>query len=180
MAQKLVIWEIDQLHSSANFSVKHMMISKVHGGFLKFTSVLRLDREHLDQSSVEAIIDATSIDTRESKRDEHLKSPDFFDVVKHPTITFKSKHIEAKGEEQFTVTGDLTIRGVTREVFLDVESSSTEMKDPYGNLKLGASASTKIKRKDFGLTWNAALEAGGVLVGDDITITLDLQFIKKS
>jgi polyisoprenoid-binding protein YceI len=171
-------WDLDPAHSSANFSVKHMMIAKVHGGFTKLTGKLTLDRGNLSASSVEATIDASSIDTREAKRDEHLRSADFFDVTKYPTLTFKSKRFEGSGDE-LKILGELTIHGVTKEVTLDVEAPSTEMKDPWGNTKIGASATTKIKRKDFGLSWNAALETGGVLVGDDITITLDLQFAKK-
>ncbi|MDR3606615.1 MAG: YceI family protein [Oligoflexia bacterium] len=180
MTTKLNTWELDPAHSSANFSVKHMMIAKVHGGFKSVKGKMQFDRNDLAHSSIEATIDASSIDTREPKRDEHLKSADFFDVQKYPALTFKSKRIEEADEDRFKVAGDLTIRGVTREVVLDVESSLDEIKDPYGNVKIGASAATRIKRKDFGLNWNAALEAGGVLVGDDITINLDLQFMKKA
>jgi polyisoprenoid-binding protein YceI len=173
------VWEIDPSHSSANFSIRHMMIAKVHGGFTKLSGSLRLDRKDIAKSSIEAVIDAASIDTRESKRDEHLRSADFFDVAKFPSITFKSNNVQQDGEG-LQVLGDLTIHGVTKEVALTVEGMDSEMKDPWGNVKLGASATTKIKRKDFGLTWNAALEAGGVLVGDDVSITLDIQFVKKS
>ncbi len=173
-------WEIDSAHSSVNFSIKHMMISKVHGGFQKLSGTLNLDRGTLANSSVEATIDVASIDTHESKRDEHLKSADFFDAQKYPAIAFKSKRFESAGGDQYRVTGDLTIHGVTKEVVLQVESPADEMKDPWGNIKMGASATTKIKRKDFGLNWNAALEAGGWLVGDDVSITLDLQLAKKS
>ena len=171
-------WEVDAAHSSANFSVRHMMIAKVHGGFTKLAGSLRLDRDNPSKSVVEAVIDAASIDTREPKRDEHLRSADFFDVEKYPSITFKSKNVKKEGDA-LQVTGDLTLHGVTREVTLAVEGLDSEMKDPWGNVKIGASATTQIKRKEFGLNWNAALETGGVLVGDDIAITLDLQFIKK-
>ena len=171
-------WEIDPSHSSANFSVRHMMIAKVHGGFNRLSGSLRLDQSDLAKSSVDAVIDASSIDTREPKRDEHLKSADFFDVQKFPSITFKSKSFRRDGGD-FQVVGDLTLHGVTREVALAVEGLDSEMKDPWGNVKIGASARAKIKRKDFGLNWNAALEAGGVLVGDDVAITLDVQFVKK-
>lgn len=173
-------WEIDPAHSSAGFSIRHMMIAKVHGGFTRLSGSLSLDRADPSKSSVEAIIDAASIDTREAKRDEHLRSGDFFDVAKYPTIAFRSKRVNQKGEGQYQVVGDLTIHGVTQEVALDVEGLDSEMKDPWGNVKIGASASTKIKRKDFGLSWNAALEAGGVLVGDDVSIALDLQFTQKN
>ncbi len=171
---------IDPSHSSANFSIKHMMIAKVHGGFQKLSGNLILDRNNLKASSVEATIETASIDTREPKRDEHLRSADFFDVQNYPTLTFKSKRFESAGGDEYKVIGDLTIRGITKEVTLDVEAPATEMKDPWGNIKIGASATTQIKRKDFGLTWNAALETGGLLVGDDVKITLDLQFVKKT
>lgn len=169
---------IDSAHSSANFTIKHMMIAKVHGGFEKLSGTLLLDTADLTKSSIEAVIEAASINTREVQRDKHLKSADFFDVEKYPTLNFKSTKIE-KDDEDLKVTGDLTIHGVTKEVVLAVEGPSAEMKDPYGNIKIGFSATTKIKRKDFGLSWNAALEAGGVLVGDDVAISLDLQFAKK-
>lgn len=174
----ITFWEIDPSHSSAGFSVRHMMITKVHGAFSKLSGSLRLHRNDLTQSSVEAVIDASSIDTREPKRDEHLRSADFFDVQQFPSITFRSKAVSRDGND-LQVVGDLTLHGVTREVTLAVEDLDSEIKDPWGNVKIGASASTKIKRKDFDLNWNAALETGGVLVGDDVTITLDIQFVKK-
>ena len=173
-------WELDNAHSSVNFSVKHMMIAKVHGGFQKLSGTLRLDRVNPANSSVEATIDAASIDTREPKRDEHLRSADFFDVKTFPTITFKSKRFEVTGGDNYQVIGELTLHGITREIALDVESGASEMKDPWGNTRIGASASVKLKRKDFGLTWNAALETGGFVVGDDVAVTLDLEFVKKA
>lgn len=169
---------IDSAHSSANFSIKHMMIAKVHGGFEKVSGTLLLDAQDITKSSIEASIEAASINTREPQRDAHLKSADFFDVEKYPTLNFKSKKVEQDGDD-LKVTGDLTIHGVTKEVVFEVEGPTAEMKDPYGNIKIGLSAKTKIKRKDFGLSWNAALEAGGVLVGDDVAISLDVQFAKK-
>lgn len=172
-------WQIDAAHSSANFTIKHMMIAKVHGGFEKVSGSLVLDLSDISKSSVEASIEAASINTREAQRDAHLKSADFFDVEKFPLLTFKSKKVERVGDEELKVTGDLTIRDVTKEVVFEVEGPSAEQKDPWGNTKIGLSAKTKIKRKDFGLTWNAALEAGGVLVGDDVQISLDIQFAKK-
>jgi polyisoprenoid-binding protein YceI len=171
-------WQIDPAHSSANFSVKHMMIAKVHGGFEKLSGKLIYDANDVSKSSIEAEIDAASINTREAQRDTHLKSADFFDVEKFPTIIFKSKRVEKAGADNLKITGDLSIHGITKEVVLDAEKMSPETKDPWGNIKIGTSAATKIKRKDFGLSWNAALETGGVLVGDDITIQLDLQFAK--
>jgi polyisoprenoid-binding protein YceI len=169
-------WQIDPAHSTASFSVKHMMIAKVHGVFEKLSGELNLDRDRLDLSSVAATIDAKSINSHEAQRDTHLKSADFFDVEKFPTLSFKSAKVEFLGTDELKVTGDLTIRGVTKQVTFSVEGPSQELKDPWGNSKIGISATTKIKRKEFGLTWNAALEAGGFLVGDDVTITLDIQF----
>jgi polyisoprenoid-binding protein YceI len=171
-------FNIDSTHSSANFSIKHMMIAKVHGGFEKVSGTLLLDSSDITKSSIDASIDAASINTREAQRDAHLKSADFFDVEKYPTLNFKSKKITKDGDD-LKITGDMTIHGVTKEVTFEVEGPSAEMKDPYGNIKIGISATTKIKRKDFGLSWNAALEAGGVLVGDDVSISLDIQFAKK-
>jgi polyisoprenoid-binding protein YceI len=171
-------YNIDPSHSTASFSIKHMMIAKVHGGFEKLSGKLVYDAANPSKSSVEVSIDAASVNTREPQRDAHLKSADFFDVEKYPTISFKSTRVEGSAGD-LRVIGDLTIHGVTQSVTLEVEGPSTEMKDPWGNIKIGASATTKIKRKDFGLTWNAALEAGGLLVGDDVNITLEVQFVKQ-
>jgi polyisoprenoid-binding protein YceI len=173
------LWQLDPAHSSANFSVKHMMIAKVHGGFEKLSGTLAYDATNPADSKVDVTIEASSINTREPQRDTHLKSADFFDVAQFPTLTFHSTRVEVSGDGELRVTGDLTIRDVTQSVVLQVEGPSAELKDPWGNAKIGVSATTKIKRKDFGLTWNAALETGGVLVGDDIAITLDVQFTKK-
>lgn len=175
----LTQFDLDPSHSSASFSIKHMMIAKVHGAFEKLSGTLMLDHTAIEKSVVDITIEAASINTREAARDTHLKSADFFDVEKFPTITFKSKSVSGSTGE-LKVTGDLTIHGVTKEVVLEVEGPSAELKDPWGNIKIGASATTKIKRKDFGLTWNAAIEAGGVLVGDDVNITLEVQFTKKA
>lgn len=172
-------WQIDPTHSSVSFSIKHMMIAKVHGGFEKLSGTLSYDAANPSAAQVDVSIDASSINTREPQRDAHLKSADFFDVEKFPQITFKSKSVAGSAGD-LKVKGDLTIHGVTQEVTLDVDGPSSELKDPYGNIKIGVSASTKIKRKDFGLTWNAALEAGGVLVGDDVNITLEVQFVKQA
>lgn len=170
-------YRIDPTHSSANFSIKHMMIAKVHGSFDKLSGVLNYDAQDVTKSSIEVSIEAASINTREAQRDTHLKSADFFDVEKYPALTFKSSQVEEDGDS-LKVTGDLTIHGVTKSVVLDVERPSQEMKDPWGQIKIGSSGTTKIKRKDFGLNWNAALEAGGILVGEDVQITLDIQFVK--
>ena len=171
-------FQIDPSHSTASFSVRHMMMSKVHGAFEKLSGTLDYDAKNPSKAVVDIVIDAASISTRDAARDTHLKGADFFDIEKYPTVTFRSTKIEGAGSE-FRVIGDLTIHGVTKQVTLEVEGPSDEVKDPWGNLKIGASATTKIKRKDFGLTWNAALEAGGVLVGDDISISLDVQFVKQ-
>jgi len=173
-----VQYEIDPVHSSAQFSVRHLMVSNVRGEFAKVTGTVVYDPKDLRASSVEATIDATSINTHEPKRDDHLKSPDFFDVAKYPTLTFKSKKVEPAGEGKLRVAGDLTIHGVTREVALDVEGPSPEVK-VGPNFKAGASATTTINRKDFGLTWNRALEAGGWVVGDEIKITLEIEMGRK-
>lgn len=172
-------YQIDPSHSSASFSIKHMMIAKVHGGFEKLSGKLTYDPSWPAKSNIEVAIEAASINSREEKRDAHLKSADFFDVEKYPQITFKSQSFE-KAEDGIKVVGDLTIHGVTKQVTLNMESPSEEIKDPWGNTKIAVSGSTKIKRKDFGLTWNAALEAGGVLVGDDVSITLDVQLVKQA
>lgn len=169
---------LDPAHSTASFSIKHMMIAKVHGGFEKLSGSFNYDAQDPSKSSVEASIEVASINTRDSQRDAHLKSADFFDVEKYPTITFKSTQLEKNGDG-LIITGDLTIHGVTKKVSLDVEGPTPEIKDPWGNMKIGASGTTKIKRKDFGLEWNAALEAGGFLVGDDVQITVDAQFVKQ-
>jgi polyisoprenoid-binding protein YceI len=170
-------YNIDPSHSTASFSVKHMMIAKVHGGFEKLSGAFQYDPANLAKSSVEVTIETNSINSRDAQRDTHLRSADFFDVEKYPTITFKSTRFEGSAGD-LKIVGNLTIHGVTQPVTLVVDGPTEEMKDPWGNVKIGASATTKIKRKDFGLTWNAALEAGGLLVGDDISITLDVQFVK--
>ncbi len=172
-------FELDPAHSSANFSIKHMMIAKVNGGFKNVKGTLVFDKDNLAASSLTAEIEAASIDTKEPQRDNHLRSADFFDVEKFPTINFRSTSITGKNGE-YKVLGDLTMHGVTRPVELKLEGLDSELKDPYGNIKVGATATTKVNRKDFGLNWNAALEAGGILVGEDVNITIDVQFAKKA
>jgi len=171
-------WNIDPIHTVAEFKVKHMMITNVKGQFTGLTGVLTLDESDITNSRVEATINVATINTREADRDTHLKSADFFDAEKHPTLTFRSTSVQRKGDDELAVTGDLTIHGVTRQVVLNVEGPTTPGKDPWGNTRIGVSAVTKINRKDFGLTWNAALETGGILVGEDVTISLDAEFIK--
>ena len=171
-------WKLDPVHSVAEFKVKHMMISNVKGQFTGLKGVLALDDENPENSYVEASIDAASINTRDAQRDAHLKSADFFDVEKSPTLSFKSKHVNPTASGELAVAGDLTIHGVTRSVVFSVEGPTPPAKDPWGNTRVGLAATTKINRQDFGLTWNAALETGGILVGDEVTITLDVQFVK--
>lgn len=171
-------WNIDPVHSVAEFKVKHMMISNVKGQFAKVAGSLTLNESNLANSRVEVSIDASSIETRDAQRDAHLKSPDFFDVAKFPTLSFKSTSVRVVRDGELAVEGDLTIRDVTRKVVFDVEGPTPPAKDPWGNTRVAVSASTKINRKDFGLTWNAALETGGILVGDEVTINLEVQFVK--
>lgn len=172
-------YKIDPSHAHANFSVKHMMISKVNGGFEKITGTFLYDPEDLSRSSVNVSIDVGSINTNEPQRDAHLKSADFFDIEKYPVMEFRSTRFYRNGDD-LMVTGDLTIHGVTKPVELEVEELSDEVKDPWGNIKRGVSAKTKIKRKDFGLTWNAALETGGFLVGDEVQISIDAELVKEA
>jgi polyisoprenoid-binding protein YceI len=173
-------WKIDPAHSVAEFKVKHMMITNVRGQFSGVQGSLTLDEADITKSRITATIDATSVDTREPQRDAHLKSADFFHVEQHPTLSFASTRIVRTGAGELEVTGDLTIRGVTRPIVFEVEGPTAPAKDPWGNTRLGLAASTKINRKDFGLTYNTVLETGGFLVGDEIAITLDVQFVKAS
>jgi polyisoprenoid-binding protein YceI len=172
-------WELDSAHTAAHFSVKHLMVSTVRGQFRKVTGRVWLDEAQLTRSRIDVGIDAASLETGEPKRDAHLRSADFFDVEKYPTLTFQSTRIEAKGDE-FVVTGDLSMHGVSRQVTLMVESLSPPMKDPYGRLVRGVSAVGKLNRKDWGLGWNAALETGGVLVGDEVKLQIDAELVAKA
>lgn len=172
-------WEIDSGHSVAAFSVRHLMVSNVRGELGKVTGTVNLDDKDISRSTVEATIEATTLSTRDDKRDQHLKGPDFFDVASHPKLTFKSKRVQPAGPGKLKVTGDLTLRGVTREVTLQVEGPAAEVKDPWGNTKSGASATARINRKDFGLSWNKSLDAGGVAVGDEVAVNIELELVKK-
>jgi polyisoprenoid-binding protein YceI len=171
-------WNLDSAHSVAEFKVKHMMISNVKGHFAKVSGKLSLDESDLSMGHVDVSIEAASLETRDPQRDAHLKSADFFDVEKFPTLSFKSTRITIVGDGELAVEGDLTIHGVTRKVVFTAEGPTPPAKDPWGNTRVAISASTKINRKDFGLTWNAALETGGILVSEEVTIALDVQFIK--
>jgi polyisoprenoid-binding protein YceI len=171
-------WQLDPAHSAAHFSVRHLMISNVRGEFTKLTGNAQIDPADPAKSAVEITIEAGSLNTREPQRDEHLRSPDFFDVANYPTLTFRSKRVEPLGAETFKLIGDLTIRGVTRQVTFDVEGPTPSVKDPWGNVRAGVTASAKVNRKDFGLVWNALTEAGGVVVGDEVKITIDAELIQ--
>jgi polyisoprenoid-binding protein YceI len=171
-------WNLDPVHSVAEFKVKHMMISNVKGQFTRLKGSLLRDESDLAKSRVEVIAEAASINTREPDRDAHLKSADFFDVEKFPELSFKSTRIEPTGDDSLKVTGNLTLHGVTRDVVFNVDGPTPPTKDPWGNIRLGVSANTKVNRTDFGLKWNAALETGGILVGEEVGITLELEFIK--
>jgi polyisoprenoid-binding protein YceI len=172
-------WDIDSAHSSASFAVRHLMVSTVRGDFGKLSGKVTFDGTDFSKVAAEATIDATTINTREPKRDEHLKSPDFFDAAAHPTITFKSKRAEVTGPKKLRLIGDLTMRGVTREVALDVEATET-IRGMGGETRMGATATTKLNRQDFGVKWNRALDAGGVVVGDEVQVTIDLELIRKA
>ena len=172
-------WTIDPEHSNVGFKVRHLMVSNVKGSFEKHTGTVEIDDKDITKSKVEVSIDTNSINTNVQKRDEHLRNAYFFDVAKYPTMTFVSKKVATAGKDKLKVTGDLTLHGVTKQVVLDVEGPTKESKDPWGNIRKGATATTKINRKDFGLVWNKALETGGVAVGEEITITLEIEMIKK-
>jgi polyisoprenoid-binding protein YceI len=172
-------YQIDSQHAGAHFKVRHMMISNVKGEFSHITGAVEFDPSNLAASYVEASIAAATVSTREPLRDRHLKSADFLAVNRYPVITFRSTKVVSAGKDRYEVAGELTIRGVTCGVTLHVESVTPEIKDPDGLLRRGASAATRIERKDFGLTWNAVLESGGFVVGDDVEITIDVELVRK-
>jgi polyisoprenoid-binding protein YceI len=171
-------YEIDAAHSSVQFSVRHLMISNVRGEFTKLSGTVTGDQANPTATTVEATIEAASIDTRNQKRDDHLRNPDFLDVAKFPTITFKSTKVEKAGDG-WKLTGDLTLHGVTKPVTLDVTDVTPPMKDPWGNNRIGAHATGKLNRQDFGISFNKALDGGGVMVGDEVTITIDVEVVEK-
>jgi len=172
-------WEFDPDHTGVHFKVRHLMVSSVRGEFEKATGKIVYDEADVTKSTADITIDAASINTRVAKRDEHLRSPDFLDVAKYPTIAFKSRRVEKTGNGTMRMTGDLTLHGVTKEVILTVEGPTPAIKDPMGNNRVGGQATTKIHRKEFGLLWNKALETGGVVVGDEVEITIDVEIYKK-
>ncbi len=172
-------YELDPVHSHLGFSVRHMMVSQQRGQFQGVTGTLTLDREDITRSHVEVSIDVATINTHNTDRDNHLRSADFFDVANHPKMTFVSREVKVQSDGELRITGDLTIRGTTRSVTLTAEPLSPESKDPFGNIKIGTSATGKLSRKEFGMVWNAVLETGGIALGDDVKLTLDVQFVRK-
>lgn len=172
-------WNLDTSHSRIGFAVKHMMISTVRGEFKAYSGTLELDEQDFTRSKISGSIEVASLDTRDEGRDQHLKGADFFDAEKYPTITFQSTRIEAKGGNDYVVHGDLTIRGVTRAVAIDAEYGGTH-KNPWGATVTGLSGSAKINRKDFGLTWNMALETGGILVGEEVKLEIEVELTKQA
>lgn len=179
-ATSATAYTIDAAHSSVGFKIRHFMIAYVRGGFSGVTGDVVFDPANPANTKINASIDVTTLHTHDDKRDAHVKGADFLDAEHHPTMTFVSKGVTAAGKNQWKVTGDLTFRGVTNEVTLDVESAGVEAKDPWGNLRTGAEATTTIKRKDFGLTFNAPLESGGFMLGDDVHVHMDIELIKKA
>ena len=172
-------WDVDSSHSSANFKVRHLMVSHVRGELGAVTGTIWIDDQQIERSRVEVSIDARQIASRDDKRDAHLRSADFLDVENHPTVTFRSTRVERGSGEHLRVTGDLTIRGTARPVTLDVDTLAPAVGDPWGNTRRGATAHAKINRKDWGLQWNLALEAGGVVVGDEVAIELEVELVKR-
>lgn len=172
-------WELDPAHTGIQFKVRHLMVSHVRGDFERFSGSIRYDEQDITRSGADIVIEAASINTRVAKRDDHLRSADFLDAAKHPTLTFRSKKVEKAADGKLRMIGDLTIRGVTREAALEIEGPTPPIKDMQGKTRVGGVASSKINRKDFGLVWNKALETGGVLVGDDVEITIDVEIVKN-
>jgi polyisoprenoid-binding protein YceI len=173
-------WQIDPAHSSAQFAVRHLGISTVRGAFSKVTGTVVFDDKDISKSIVDVTIDVASVDTRQPDRDNDLKSDKFFDVAHFPSIIFKSKRVEQPALGKLKVIGDLTIRGTTKEVILDVDGPTAPVKDPWGNQRVAANATTKINRQDYGVKWNATLDNGGVVVGDDVSIIIDVEMVKQA
>ncbi len=171
-------YSIDSAHSSVNFQIKHLAISKVNGAFLDFTGSINFDETDLSATSAEAVIQLASVNTGNTKRDDHLRSPDFFDVEKFSAMTFKSTSVKMKNAQEGQITGDLTMHDVTKSVTLDLEINGT-VTDPWGGQRVGASLSGKINRKDWGLTWNKAMETGGLVVGEDVKITIEIEGVQN-
>jgi polyisoprenoid-binding protein YceI len=172
-------WEMDPAHSNFQFKVRHLTVSNVSGDFSKSRGVVMIDDKDVTRLKVEVTIDAASVHTGHTQRDERLRGPDFFDVAKHPTITFVSRKVIKADGDRLKVTGERTIHGVTREITVDVEGPTAEVKDPWGNFRRGATATTKINRKDFSLTWNKVLDSGGLVVGDEVNIYVEVELVRK-
>src|ERR1700675_3391659 len=172
-------WKLDPAHSAAQFAVRHMGISTVRGEFRKVSGSANYDPADPGKTALDATIDATTVDTRVDMRDNDLRSPNFLDVQKYPTITFKSKRAESAGAGKLKLTGDLTIHGVTKEVVLDVDGPTAPVKDPWGNQRAAVNATTKVNRQDYGVKWNATMDNGGVVVGDDVNINIDAEMVKQ-
>jgi polyisoprenoid-binding protein YceI len=171
----LIQWDFDHAHSGIDFTVRHLLVSKVRGRFTKWTGRLELDEQDLTRSHFEVDIDVASVDTHEPQRDAHLRSGDFFEAEKHPRITFKSKKVETKAGDHLAVTGDLTIRGTTREVVLDVERGGIVAKDPWGKRRAGFTATAKINRRDYGVSFNQVLDQGALALGEEVAITIEIE-----
>ena len=171
-------WKSDPTHASVQFAVSHLMVSTVRGTFDTFDVTATIDENDVSRSSVEATIEVASVNTRNEKRDDHLKGADFFDVATHPTLTFKSKAVEKIQDNAYKVTGDLTLMGVTKEVVLEVTGSPKAMKDPWGNSRVGGTATTTINRTDYGLKYNSVLDSGGVAIGEEVEITIDIELVQ--
>jgi polyisoprenoid-binding protein YceI len=173
-------WQVDPAHSEALFSIRHLTISTVRGGFSKIKGTISFDDKDPSKSVVDVAIDMSTVDTREPKRDDDLRSDKFFDVTKYPTMTFKSTKVEQVSAGKLKVTGDLTLHGVTKEVVLDVDGPSAAIKDPWGNQRAAASATTKINRQDFGVKWNKTIDNGGMMLGDEVSITIDVEMFQPA
>ena len=176
---RAVTWEMDPAHSSFQFKVRHMTVSNVKGDFRKSRGVVTIDDRDITQMKIEVAIEGTSVNTGHPQRDEHLRGPDFFDVAKYPALTFVSKKVIKADTGKLRVTGDLTIHGVTREITVDVEGPTPEVKDPGGNFRRGATATTRINRQDFGMIWNKVLDSGGLVVGDEVSIYVEVELVRK-
>jgi polyisoprenoid-binding protein YceI len=174
-----VTWDMDPVHSNFQFKVRHLTVSNVKGEFGKSRGVVMIDGKDITNLKVEVTIDAASINTGHTQRDEHLKGPDFFDVTKNPIITFVSRKVIKADGDRLKVIGDLTLHGVTREITMDVEGPTPEVRDPGGNFRRGATATTKINRRDFGLTWNKVLDNGGLVIGDEVSIYVEVELVRK-
>jgi polyisoprenoid-binding protein YceI len=173
------VWQVDPNHTAAQFTVKHLGVSTVRGAFTKTTGQVQLDEKDITRSQVEITVDTTTLDTRVEARDKDVKSPNFLDVATYPTMTFKSKKITREGGGKLKLTGDLTLHGVTREVTFGVDGPTPAIKDPWGNLRRGASATATINRQDFGVNYNKTLDTGGLVVANEVQITIDIEFIRK-